>query len=166
MELSFKPIQDKDQTQVINLFKAAAHKINRMNIKHWQYWKNPPKEKLEWVEEGIKSQEYYFVKNQEEETIGMLRILDEDLLYWGQQSKKAKYIHSLVVVEKYNGKGIGKQIIDKVEKRAKKEHCQYLRLDADSKNPKLCRYYEKQGFKKVGTKQLPISTYNLYEKKI
>jgi hypothetical protein len=30
----------------------------------------------------------------------------------------------------------------------------------------LCSYYEKQGFKKVGTKELPLSTYTLYQKAI
>lgn len=166
MHLTFTPITKKDQEEVINMFQAAADKINRMNIDHWQYWKNPPSEKIKWVEEGIENNEYFFVQNADQEIIGMLRILDEDLTYWGEQNEKAKYIHSLVVKEKFNGRGIGVQILEKVGKQAKKENCKYLRLDADSKNPKLCSYYEKQGFQKVGTKELPISVYNLYQKEL
>lgn len=135
-----------------------------MQINHWQYWKNPPSEKIKWVKEGIAKNEYFFVLNGNYETLGMVRILDKDLMYWGEQSEKAKYIHSLVVKEKFNGQGIGVQILDKVAKDAKGQGCKYLRLDADSKNPKLCNYYEKQGFQKVGTKKLPLSIYNLYEK--
>ncbi|MDO6760695.1 GNAT family N-acetyltransferase [Tamlana sp. 2_MG-2023] len=64
------------------------------------------------------------------------------------------------------GQGIGKIILQDIEKEAKVAGFSRLRLDADSKNPKLCGYYENQGFRQLGTKRLSISTYNLYEKKI
>lgn len=166
MNLCFKPVTISDQPKVIALFKAAADRIHRMGVDHWQYWKNPPVEKLKWVEDGIKNKEYFFVENHQGETIGMLRLLDEDLMYWGKQTSKAKYIHSLIVIENYNGKGIGQQILNHVQTHAQNEGCRHLRLDADSKNPKLCHYYERLGFKKVGVKQLPISIYNLYQKEI
>ena len=151
---------------VLGLFKETAEKISKMNIDHWQYWKNPPAEKVKWVEDGIRNQEFFFINGSNGENIGMVRILKEDLLYWGAQDEKAKYIHSLVVKEAYNGKGVWTEVLLEIEKTARKEKCKYLRLDADSKNPKLCNYYEKIGFKKVGFKELPLSIYNLYEKKL
>lgn len=166
MIIRFKPIQPKDLEQVIGLFREAADKISKKNIDHWQYWKNPPSEKIKWVEDGLQNKEYFFVENSNQDLIGMVRILEEDLMYWGSQSEKAKYVHSLVIREPYNGKGIGELILQKIGKQAKAEGCKYLRLDADSGNPKLCNYYEKQGFKKVGSKPLSISTYNLYEKEV
>jgi ribosomal protein S18 acetylase RimI-like enzyme len=166
MKLIFKSINKKDQNEVLKLFQESAEKINRMNIDHWQYWKNPSLEKIKWVEEGIENNEYFFVQNTQQETIGMVRILEQDLMYWGEQSQKAKYIHSLVVKEEYNGNGIGALIFYKIANDAKKKHCKFLRLDTDSKNPKLCKYYEKQGFKKVGIKKLPLSVYTLYQKKL
>jgi len=166
MKLIFKSINKEDQNEVLKLFQESAEKINRMNIDHWQYWKNPSLEKIKWVEEGIENNEYFFVQNTQQETIGMVRILEQDLMYWGEQSQKAKYIHSLVVKEKYNGNGIGALILYKIANDAKEKHCKYLRLDADSKNPRLCKYYEKQGFKKVGIKKLPLSVYTLYQKKL
>lgn len=166
MNITFKLITVKDQYEVINMFQAAAEKINKMHIDHWQYWKNPPLEKIKWVKDGIVNKEYFFVQNENEEIIGMVRILDKDLMYWGEQQEKAKYIHSLVVKEKFNGKGIGIRILNSVAKDAKNQGCKYLRLDADSRNPKLCGYYEKQGFQKVGAKKLTISTYNLYQKEL
>jgi ribosomal protein S18 acetylase RimI-like enzyme len=166
MKLIFKSINKEDQNEVLKLFQESAEKINRMNIDHWQYWKNPSLEKIKWVEEGIENNEYFFVQNTQQETIGMVRILEQDLMYWGEQSQKAKYIHSLVVKEKHNGNGIGALILYKIANDAKEKHCKYLRLDADSKNPKLCKYYEKQGFKKVGIKKLPLSVYTLYQKKL
>ncbi len=153
-------------SKVLDLFKEAAEKIAKMEIDHWQYWKNPPSEKIHWVKDGIQNNEFFFIKQANGETAGMVRILDEDLLYWGQQNTKAKYVHSLVVKEEFSGQGIGQLILQEIEKLAKKDECDYLRLDADAANPRLCQYYEKQGFTKVDTKQLALSTYNLYEKNL
>ncbi len=166
MNITFNQIEINEKEKVLQLFKETAEKINKMNIDHWQYWKNPPIEKIKWVEKGIEDKEFFFIKTSNNEDLGIVRILNEDILYWGKQEHKAKYIHSLIVKEKYNGKGLGSKIIQEIENNAKKNNCEYLRLDADSKNPKLCNYYEKLGFNKVGTKKLPLSVYNLYQKQL
>ncbi|WP_271765472.1 GNAT family N-acetyltransferase [Aquimarina algiphila] len=166
MNIKFSQIEITEKEIVLDLFKEAAIKIAKMNIDHWQYWKNPPLERIEWLEEGIRKKEFYFIKNTDSTTIGMVRILKEDLLYWGKQKEKSLYIHSLVVKDKYGGKGVGKSILEQIKNEAKKSNCKYLRLDADSNNPKLCSYYEKQGFDKVGVKELPLSTNNLYQKEL
>ncbi|MDT0293724.1 GNAT family N-acetyltransferase [Mesonia ostreae] len=166
MDIIFKQIHIEDKNKVLLLFKEAAEKIAKKNVDHWQYWKNPPQEKIQWVEEGIQNDEFFFVEDSHKQNIGMLRILEEDMMYWGKQNEKAKYIHSLVVIERLEGRGIGKAILQKVEIEAKKEGYKFLRLDSDAKNPRLCNYYEQQGFRKVGTKTLPISTYNLYQKEL
>ncbi|WP_282081072.1 GNAT family N-acetyltransferase [Aquimarina algiphila] len=166
MNIKFSQIEITEKEIVLDLFKEAAMKIAKMNIDHWQYWKNPPLERIEWLEEGIRNKEFYFIKNTDSTTIGMVRILKEDLLYWGKQKEKSLYIHSLVVKDKYGGKGVGKSILEQIKNEAKKSNCKYLRLDADSNNSKLCSYYEKQGFDKVGVKELPLSTNNLYQKEL
>jgi ribosomal protein S18 acetylase RimI-like enzyme len=166
MQIIFTPIQIRDKDKVLNLFKEAADKIFRMGIDHWQYWKNPPPEKIQWVEEGILNGEFFFTQNEGGETLGMVRVLQEDILYWGKQEEKAVYVHSLVVREQFKGQQIGKLVLQNIEKEAKNNNCRFIRLDADSKNPKLCTYYEKLGFELVGNKSLPMSIYNLYQKEI
>jgi ribosomal protein S18 acetylase RimI-like enzyme len=166
MDIVLTPIEGKDRNIVLDLFKEAAEKISKKNIDHWQYWKNPPLEKIKWMDEGILNHEFFFVIGPTGQRIGMVRILEEDLLYWGKQVDMAKYVHSLVVIGEFSGKGIGEIILLKIENEARENGYKYLRLDSDSKNPKLCNYYERQGFKKVGSKVLPISTYNLYQKEI
>lgn len=166
MHIQLMPINIIDKETVLSLFKEAAEKISRMEIDHWQYWKNPPKSKVEWVEEGIRNNEFFFIKNETDDLVGMVRILKEDLMYWGQQKEEALYVHSLVVRDAYNGNGIGKIVLEMVGEEAKWLNRKYLRLDADSKNSKLCTYYENMGFIKVGTKALPLSVNNLYEKAV
>ncbi|MFD2566772.1 GNAT family N-acetyltransferase [Pseudotenacibaculum haliotis] len=164
MTIQFKQIEPKDKEVVLHLFKETAEKIHQMNVDHWQYWKNPPQEKIQWVEEGIQNKEFFFIETSNNENLGMVRIMNEDMLYWGKQNEKAKYIHSLVIKEAYNGKGLGSKVIEAIARNAQKEDTKYLRLDAVAKNTGLCRYYEKLGFKKVGEKAMPLSVNNLYEK--
>ncbi|WP_299673378.1 GNAT family N-acetyltransferase [uncultured Tenacibaculum sp.] len=163
MNISFKLITPQQINSVLKLFKETAEKIHQKNINHWQYWKNPPIEKINWVKEGIQNEEFFFIENGDE-NMGMVRIMTKDTLYWGEQEIPAKYIHSLVIREKYNGKGLGAIIIQQISDQAKKENYNYLRLDADSNNSKLCSYYENLGFKNVGIKKLALSTNTLYEK--
>jgi len=166
MEIYFKVVKEDELQQVLGLFKNAAIQIAKKGVDHWQYWNNPPQHKIDWVLEGIHLGQLKFVLNGNNELLGMVRVLDEDLLYWGKQETKAKYMHSLVVVDEFLGAGLGEVIIQKIERFAKKESCSYLRLDCDAKNPKLCNYYIKLGFEKVSEIKLPLSTYNLYQKKV
>ena len=166
MDFSLMKMTTGDLDTVLNLFKSAAEKIAKKNIDHWQYWHNPPVEKINWVKEGLLNDEFFFIKNTKEKILGMVRILNEDIQYWGVTNEKAKYIHSLVVSEEYEGLGIGSEILQNIENKARNANCKYLRLDCDSKNPKLCAYYSKQGFVKVGEQVLPLSTYNLYQKEL
>lgn len=166
MKFKFKAAHKKDLPTILDNFKRAAQKIAEKGIDHWQYWHNPPADKIRWVEEGIANREFFFVENSKGKRVGMVRILNEDNLYWGKQPDKAKYVHSLVITEDYNGRGFGKTILKQIEHQARDQNCAYLRLDCAANNPKLCRYYEKQGFKKVGQTTLSASTYNLYQKKV
>lgn len=94
MNLKFILIKPEELPEVLDFFKAAAKKIAQKNIDHWQYWKNPPPEKVSWVKKGIANNEFFFIEDQAENRIGMVRILKEDLLYWGEQEENANYVHS------------------------------------------------------------------------
>jgi ribosomal protein S18 acetylase RimI-like enzyme len=166
MHFKLTQVTHSDLDKVLGLFKAAAEKIAKKEIDHWQYWKNPPPERVKWVEEGIQNREFFFIESTEHKTIGMVRILKEDKMYWGENNDKAIYVHSLVVAEEYEGKGIGNKVLTKIQNDAQRDCYEYLRLDCVSNNKKLCEYYEKQGFVKVGQKTFSLSTNNLYQKKI
>lgn len=157
-----KPVQFK---VVLELLKISAQRLKNNNIQQWDYWLNPPQEKIEWIKEGIANKEFFFFY-QSEELIGMYRLLYEDILYWGHQENKAGYIHSLVVKPKFSGKGIGAQVMQHVEHQLLEQDIHLLRLDCVANNKGLCKYYEQHGFKKVGEVQMPLSFNNLYEKQL
>lgn len=152
--------------KAFGLLQSASKTLEKKNIKQWNYWQNPPLEKVKWVEEGFENNEFYFIENEANELMGMVRIMDEDVNYWGVMNDKAKYIHSLVIDQKFSGNHLGTEVVKKVATDAKNDDCDYLRLDCDASNRELCSYYEKQGFIKVGQKQLPLGVYNLYQKQL
>lgn len=164
MHFKLKQIGIKELNIVLDMFKDAAIRISKKKIDHWQYWKNPPQEKVNWVKEGLINKQFHFIVSDNKKIMGMVRVLNKDLIYWGEKEDVACYIHSLTIKEKYNGLGLGAAVIKKIE--AQSQNCDFIRLDCDSKNPQLCSYYLKLGFIKVGEKKLPLSVYNLYEKKI
>lgn len=151
--------------EILNLLKIAAVHLKVKDIDQWDYWLDPPQERLEWVKSGLENGQFHFIKSNEQ-LIGMYRLMNEDSLYWGKQDQDAYYLHSLVVKPQYAGKAIGQQIIDQLKNQAKFNGKSLLRLDCHAGNKALCNYYEKQGFLKVGQVQMPYSLNNLYEFKV
>ena len=150
----------------IELLQSAASTLAKKNISQWDYWMNPPQEKIIWLEEGFKRKEFYLIKTSIGKLIGMVRIMNKDLTYWGEMNDKAIYVHSLIIKEEFKGHKIGQKVIDKIKGKAKKKEIGLMRLDCDNSNKKLCKYYENIGFQKVGEKQLRLGIYNLYEKNL
>jgi ribosomal protein S18 acetylase RimI-like enzyme len=139
--------------------------LQNQGLKQWSFWQDPPADKIAWIWQGLTNQEFYLVKT-ENNLLGMYRLMNEDELYWGKQSQTAAYIHSLVVKKEFAGQKLGNQILQYIENQLLRQNIFLLRLDCVAENLALCAYYEKQGFVKVGEKQMPHSLNNLYEKKL
>ena len=166
MNFTLKQAQPAQTQTAFELLKSASKTLQNKDVKQWDYWQNPPIEKINWVKEGFANKEFYFIENDNNEIIGMVRILEEDLTYWGTMNGRSKYVHSLIVDEKFSGNQIGSKVLEKIEQEAKENNYDFLRLDCDSTNLKLCAYYENQDFVNVGQKKLPLGVYNLYEKEL
>jgi len=166
MDFKFRKAETNETNIAFDLLKLAAQTLAEKNINQWSYWVNPPKDKIEWIKDGFFNHEFFFIENDNKEIMGMFRLLDDDPIYWGEMNDKAKYLHSLIIHNKFSNNKIGKRVIDRVSEEALKNGIHYLRLDCEATNRKLCEYYENQGFIKVNQKTLPYSTYNLYQKRL
>lgn len=163
MELSLRQASQNEIEEAFKMLKEAAEWIKHKDIDYWQDWHNPPENFKEWIREGFRNDQFYFVENNEE-VIGMFRIQYEDELFWGKRIEKAGYIHSFTTNRRYKGVGIGYKILKIVEEKLKNEGIGLLRLDCSSRVSDLCRYYEKYGFKVVGNMELFGDLLSLYEK--
>ena len=168
MKIQFQKATVKDLKLILSFFKTASHSLKKKNISQWSYWQDPPRDKIEWVKDGLNRNEFYFVYNMSGDKIGMFRLLREDCLYWDEKGKEkgVRYIHSLVVKPEFTGHGIGKMAMQKIIDDLKTERIGKLRLDCDASNKLLCDYYANLGFLKVGSKKTLYSLNNLYEMSI
>ena len=162
-ELVLHKLSQAQKAIVLDMLRAAALALKDQGISQWEYWLDPPESKLKWLEEGIVQGQFYLVQK-ESEKVGIVRIMEEDLLYWGKQDVSALYIHSLVILPKWKGLGFGSKVIDQIASIASEKNITRLRLDCVSNNQKLCQYYQNLDFQKVGTVQMPLSENTLFEK--
>lgn len=164
MNLVFRKAEVLEIDTALTLLKQAAQTLAQKGLKQWAYWTTPPQEKVDWVKAGFANGEFYFVENEAKQVMAMFRLLNEDILYWGQMVEEARYIHSLVVHKDFAGNKLGQRIVAELEKQTVAEGVNLLRLDCDATNAQLCQYYINQGFIQVGVKDLLLGKYNLYEK--
>lgn len=96
-------------------------------------------------------------RNENDEIIGGL---------YGRSIWGTLEIKTFVVKPENRNKGIGRKLIVEAEKEAKKRNCRYISLDTFSFQAP--QFYEKIGFKKIGTKTDFPSGYekNYYRKNI
>ena len=151
--------------EALELLKTAALRLQSQQISQWNYWLDPPEERLEWLRQGFENDEYYFLKHHSR-IIAMYRLMEIDLKYWGKRNESAYYIHSLVVHPDYKGQRIGAQMIQKIQELAVANHKEFLRLDCDATNDALCDYYRQLGFEEVGLIQLELSVNRKFQRAV
>jgi GNAT superfamily N-acetyltransferase len=102
--------------------------------------------------------------NNEEAAVMILQ--EEDSLFWpGENKYESLFLHKLAIRRKYAKKGLSEEMIEWAKSLAKNLNKKYLRLDCAADRPKLCKFYENQGFEKVREKVMfgkyPTAFYEL-----
>jgi ribosomal protein S18 acetylase RimI-like enzyme len=165
MEITYKQALPIDQELIFSLLKEAAIWLGSKSINYWQNWLDPPIHHKNWILEGINNKEFFLVY-ENKTLLGMYRIMYNDQLFWRNKTDKAGYIHSFTTKREHKGKGIGKIIIQEIEKNLREKGVAYLRLDCGTEVINLCKYYEKLGF--INTGNIIVDGYKttLYEKSL
>ena len=145
--------------------KEAASWLNGQGIDYWQNWHSPSEHHKEWILEGFRLQQFYFVE-EDDAVVGMFRLQESDPVFWGDARESAFYIHSLTTKRNLAGQAYGYRILEMIEELAKVQKKEYLRLDCGSQVKKLCAYYMNYGFQFV--REVIVDGYemNLYEKPV
>ncbi len=124
-------------------------------------WTNEETEKL--IDEGSS-----FLVYRDSQLVGTVSLKWDDDPNWRDRQASAGYIHRVAIKHTFAGQGLGSKIIEWAETQALERGYRYIRLDCDSSNSKLCRYYEKNGFTRIATKETanPNYTAALYERPV
>jgi len=166
MQISYRQAHPEQYNLGLQLLKEAVIAIRIIGLDQWSIWLDHTDEQKIWVEDGFNNQEFYFIENTGGGNVGMLRLSNQDLLYWGAMEENVLYLHSLIIKQEFSGKQLGEKVISLIEASLVKQGNQLLRLDCKASNQWLCAYYERLGFVKVGQVQMPHALNNLYEKRL
>ena len=117
--------------------------------------------------QSIAKREVYFACIGDE-TVGSFRLTDEDPIVWPEAPPDALYLHSLIVLRVWSGRGFGREMLAWCEAQVQPAAKAFLRLDCFASNAFLRRYYETAGYADRGEidAQYPFGTLRLqrYEK--
>ena len=148
-----------------SLLKDAAEWLRRKGVAYWQNWHDPPARHRKWIRDGFDRGEFFFAED-EGAVVGMFRLQDADPMFWGDDGEAALYIHSLTTKRSLAGKGLGRELLMRIEEKAKEKSRKFLRLDCGAEIEKLCAYYEAFGFSFVRRIEADGYVMNLYQKSV
>lgn len=82
------------------------------------------------------------------EAVGTFQLNWRDAAVWGDDGLdgRAGYVHRLAVLPSGSGRGLGAVMLDQAARLIERHGRTLLRLDVDTVNPGLRRYYERLGF--------------------
>ncbi|MFI5128336.1 MAG: GNAT family N-acetyltransferase [Chitinophagales bacterium] len=99
----------------------------------------------------------YLLAYADEEPVGFVKVkkysLNEHI-----ESISQMELQKIYILHEHHGKGIGTALLKEVKELAKEVYPDYIWLDTHISNEKAVRFYEKNGFKKIGKYYFTIGT--------
>lgn len=109
---------------------------------------------------------------EEEQEIAALYVINQEAdeeysnCLWNKPAETACVLHRLCVSPRYQNKGLGKCILNHIEKQAKEMSYQSIRLDVYSKNPYALSLYRKNNYIERGFADWRKGRFILMEKEL
>jgi GNAT superfamily N-acetyltransferase len=148
MSLSIFPAQPSDLDTVLDLYDEGARWLAEQGLRAGPY------PQPVWVRQGVAADIaagcVYLAREPEGPVLGTVRLLWSDPDLWPPDKDEAGYVHGLIIRNEARGRGLGVALLAWAEQTVRARGRRYLRLDCDARNPKLCAYYERLGFKPAG----------------
>lgn len=94
--------------------------------------------------------ELFVADDPADRVVGTMILQWDDPTIWGPRPPDAGYVHKLAVRREYAGHNAGGTMLEWAADRTRERSRRWLRLDTHSTHVRLHRYYEEQGFDRVG----------------
>lgn len=144
VKLSVRPAGIDDFDLAFAILQEAAGWLTGKGIRQW-----PERFQAKTVAEPIKAGKLHLAEV-DGRVAGLLVLQWADPVLWGERPDDAAYVHKLTVRQVYRGLGLGYQLLNWAEHRARSSGRTYLRPDCVSSNSRLRSYYEVAGFQYCG----------------
>lgn len=140
---------------LLNITKACAKHMISNNIFQWNEF-YPNKNAFE---NDVQRHELYVLEDASV-LIGCIVIsthMDDEYkpIKWLTENKGNIYIHRVAVHPKYQGKGFAQHLMTFAEDFGKQNKYMSIRLDTFSQNKRNQRFYQKRGYKRLGSIYFP-----------
>lgn len=102
------------------------------------------------------------------EKAGTIILQEKDILFWPEfeRDENAIYIHKFSLLPRFAGRGLSKEVLLAVQKKAEEDGRHFLRLDCNKDMNKICELYEDFGFKEIDSRFIEGKEVVRYEKKL
>ncbi|MEM7114100.1 MAG: GNAT family N-acetyltransferase [Chloroflexota bacterium] len=158
--LKVSAASQEQQTEILQILQETQQWLRYRGINQWTL-----RFTAEWITESIAKGEF-FCGQVDQDIIAVFRLTDNDSSMWGDRTNDAIYIHSLAVVRRWRGYGIGQYLLQWIEGYAAQAARRYLRLDCLADNLALCRYYEQAGFVSCKVKDIRYADGSSYQARL
>jgi len=141
---------NNDLNRIVEITNACGKHMISQNIFQW----NEEYPNLEVFKKDLENQSLYVIEL-ESKIVGCVCISEKmDAVYkevkWLTPDSNNMYVHRLAIDPKFQGKGLAIKLMSYAEDLAKTKDFKSMRLDTFSKNPKNNKFYNLQGYKKLG----------------
>jgi len=156
----------EDLNAIMETYASCVKGMIELGIDQWD--ESYPNRKI--IENDILEQNYYVGIINQEIISGVKIDQIQDPTYsdinWEDKKNNFIVVHRLCSKTKVWDKGIGKKMMKYAESIAKQINCNSIRLDTYINNPKAMKFYEKIGYKRLGSINLKPNKdiYYCYEK--
>ncbi|QYR22449.1 GNAT family N-acetyltransferase [Paenibacillus sp. sptzw28] len=142
---------------VRNIVEAEFEEVSSV-LKEAALWLKSEGQEM-WKEDQISIARLYANYKTEEIYIGRLGgmsaavmiLQEEDAFFWPNAIRNESfYVHKLAIRRDFAKTGLSNEMINWAKAWARAKGKKYLRLDCAADRPKLCGFYEKNGFKRIG----------------
>lgn len=146
--VTLRPATPDDAATFAEIHEEVASWLWALGIQQW----TPGTFPIKWVQDAIARGEVY-IACEDSVMIGAVMLQDADPDTWGEASlvDAAGYIHGLRVRRSVAGRGIGRALITWAERELAARGKRLARLDCWAANDALCAYYERAGYRRIGS---------------
>lgn len=147
MPVIIKNLSENEVGEFVSVLQEAALWLKNEGQEMWDVHQLTPDHLLKH-----NSIDELFIGYINDEVAAVMILQEEDKIFWPDVANDSLFLHKLAVRRKYSKQGVSIEMINWAKLQARIRNKKYVRLDCAADRPKLCHFYESQGFRQVGEK--------------
>jgi ribosomal protein S18 acetylase RimI-like enzyme len=154
--MTIRRLEGKDKKGVMSLFRSVTQDLQRQGIQQWdRFYPN-----VIVIGDDLRNKNLFALAMDDQVVAAVVLDTKQSPKYaalkWSDVRGNPACIHRLAVRPEYQGKGLGKQLLQFAEDHARKQGNTSIRLDVYTGNPGAVTMYNRAGYRQVGEVKFPF----------